>query len=326
MKEIVFLNNNAHRWKQFEKVLRNSSGYNSDTLADLFIQITDDLAYALTYYPNTKTAIYLNSLALKAHLLIYKNKKEKGNRFVSFWKYEVPLAFWENRKNFFYALIIFVISILIGVVSSANDPTFVRLILGDGYVNMTLENIKKGDPMAVYKNMEQTEMFFMISMNNIMVSFKAFVFGVLVSLGTVAVLFFNGVMLGSFQYFFHAHGILYESVLTIWIHGTLEIFAIIVAGGAGLSIGNSILFPGTYSRLQSFKISILKSVKIAVGLVPVFLVAGFLESFVTRMTEWPDFVRLGIIGASLAFIVWYFFIYPYRMNKAFFKILIINRK
>jgi hypothetical protein len=51
------------------------------------------------------------------------------------------------------------------------------------------------------------------------------------------------------------------------------------------------------------------------GLVPVFIVAGFLESFVTRYTQAPYVVRFGIIFASLASIIFYFYIYPHYLLK-----------
>jgi len=211
---------------------------------------------------------------------------------------------------------IFFLSMLIGVVSSAGDSGFVRLIMGDSYVNMTLENIDKGDPLAVYKQMNGVDMFLGITFNNIRVSFIAFMFGLLISFGTAWVLISNGIMLGAFQYFFHIHNLLFESVLVIWIHGTLEISAIIIAGAAGLVLGNSILFPGTYSRLQSFMINSKEGLKMIVSLIPIFITAGFLEAFVTRHTGMPVFFSLTIILSSLAFVVWYFIIYPSKIyNK-----------
>ena len=87
------------------------------------------------------------------------------------------------------------IALIIGVFSAANNDSFVRLILGDSYVNMTSENISKGDPMAVYKQMNQVDMFLGITFNNIRVSFFAFMLGILFSFGTAYILFSNGIML-----------------------------------------------------------------------------------------------------------------------------------
>jgi uncharacterized membrane protein SpoIIM required for sporulation len=211
------------------------------------------------------------------------------------------------------SFLIFLIAVIIGVLSSSGDSGFVRLILGDSYVNMTLENIDKGDPMAVYKKMNGVDMFLGITFNNIRVSFFAFMMGLLFSFGTAWILLRNGIMLGSFQYFFHQHDLLIDSVLVIWIHGTLEISAIIIAGAAGLTLGNSFLFPGTYSRKQSFMIGAKEGLKIIVSLIPIFIIAGFLESFVTRHTGMPVYLSLTIILGSLFFVIWYFIIYPAQL-------------
>ena len=315
MKEITFLKQNAAKWQEFESLLSLKTGLDPDVIADYYLRLTDDLSYSRTHYPKSKTTQYLNSLASKAHREIYKNKKERKTRIVTFWKYELPFLFQKIHQQLFYAFLIFFTASLIGVISAANDADFVRLILGDSYVNQTLENIDKGDPMAIYKSMLPGNMFLMITLNNILVSFACFAMGILFSIGTGYMLFTNGLMLGAFQYFFYEKGLLLESALVIWIHGTLEISAIVIAGGAGLTMGNSILFPGTYSRVQSFMKGAKQGVKIIVGLVPVFIMAGFLESFVTRHTEMPGFLSLFIILISLTFIIGYFIIYPIYLNK-----------
>lgn len=316
MREVSFLKKNAEKWKEIEVFLSSHDKINPDKLADLFIKLTDDLSYSRTFYPNSKTTQYLNSLTAKVHQSIYKSKKERKERFIRFWKYETPLLFYKHRMEIVVAFSIFFLSMLIGVVSSAGDSGFVRLIMGDSYVNMTLENIDKGDPLAVYKQMNGVDMFLGITFNNIRVSFFAFMMGLLVSFGSAWILMSNGIMLGAFQYFFHIHDLLFESVLVIWIHGTLEISSIIIAGAAGLVLGNSILFPRTFSRTQSFRIGSKEGLKMIVSLIPIFVTAGFLESFVTRYTGMPVFISLTIILGSLAFVIWYFIIYPIKIyNK-----------
>lgn len=315
MKEITFLNENAEKWQQFESLVTTKGSSDPDLMGDLFIQITDDLAYSKTHYPKSKTTQYLNSIAARVHQEIYKNKKEKSGRVIYFWKYELPSIFKQSHKQLLYSFLIFSVSIFIGVISAAQDENYVRLILGDSYVNMTIDNIDNGDPMAVYKKMNQVDMFLGITVNNIKVAFVCFVLGLFFSFGTGLMLFYNGIMLGAFQYFFYAKGLLLQSMLVIWIHGTLEISAIVIAGCAGIVMGNSILFPGTYSRSVSFVNGAKQGVKIVVGLVPIFIAAGFFESFVTRYTQMPMWLSLSIIGTSLFFIVWYFIVYPIRLNR-----------
>ena len=311
MREALFVKQNTEKWKYFE----GTQQAKPDEIANQFIEITNDLAYAKTFYPKSKTTAYLNGLASKLHQSVYKNKKEKSNRFLYFWKTELPLIFFEYRKQIFYALAFFLISCAIGALSAKYDDTFVRLIMGDGYVNMTNENIAKGDPFGVYKQQNEFLMFLQIGANNIYVALYTFVLGIIFSFGSIVSLFRNGIMLGSFQYFFFSRGLGLQSVLVIWIHGTLEISAIVLAGAAGLVLGNSFLFPKTYTRMESTLKGAKQGLKIVLGLIPIFIVAAFFESFVTRHTEMPMAISLSILLSSAVFIIWYVFIYPAKINK-----------
>jgi len=315
MREAAFVNRNKEKWLLFESVLSKTTQVSPDKLSDLYIEVTDDLSYAKTFYPRSNTLIYLNGIASKAHLLIYKTKKESKNRVLQFFKYEFPLQFVTYHKQLLIAFLVFLFFSFVGAYSAGQDGDFVRLILGDDYVNTTLTNIEKGDPMAVYKKMGETTMFIGITLNNIKVAMFAFVLGLFFSVGTLYIMMQNGIMLGSFLYFFYDKGLLWESSRTIWIHGTIEISVIIIAGCAGLVLGNGLLFPNTHTRLHSFKKSFKQGLKIMLSTIPFFIVAGFLEGFVTRHTEMPDWLAILVILASLYTIIYYYIIYPIKLQK-----------
>lgn len=315
MREAAFVKQNKDKWATFENALGNKTNLTPDKLSDLYIEITDHLSYAKTFYSGSNTEIYLNSLASQAHQKIYKTKKEPKNRVLDFWKTEFPLLFYNYQRELLIAFLVFAFFALVGAFSSANEGEFVRSILGDNYVNMTLDNIEKGDPMAVYKQMGEFNMFLGITINNIRVALMAFAFGILLGVGTLYVMLRNGIMLGSFQYFFYDKGLLWESARSIWIHGTIEISVIIIAGCAGLVLANGMLFPGTYTRLESFKRGVKDGLKIMLSTIPFFIIAGFLEGFVTRHTEMPDALAILIILGSLALILFYYVIYPIRLHK-----------
>lgn len=312
MKEVTFIRCNIEKWKETEKMVEQATSLSPDAVADVYTDLTADLAFAQTHFPASRITIYLNNLASALHNKIYRNKREKWTRIITFWTQEIPQTMYEARRELRTSFLVFVISVVIGVISTVGDSDFVRLILGDYYVDMTLDNISKGTPMAVYDSSSELPMFLGITLNNVMVSFRCFAMGILTSFGTGYMLFSNGVMLGAFQTFFFQHGLLWESMLAIWLHGTLEIWAIIVAGAAGLALGNGWLFPGTYSRMEAFRRGARRGVKIVAGTVPVFIMAGFIEGFITRHTELPDALRLGVILISLAFILFY---YIYLPNK-----------
>jgi uncharacterized membrane protein SpoIIM required for sporulation len=312
LREAAFVKRNQDRWQTIEQELA-SGKVNPDRMAEIFIQLTDDLSFARTKYPKSRVMQYLNNLATKIHLQIYRNKKEEKGRFITFWKYELPAVMYGARKQLLYSLIIFLATSLIGGVSAYYDDTFTRLIMGDDYVNMTLENIKNGNPTNVYASGGEEDMFFKITLNNILVSLQVIAFGLLTSLATGFALGYNGIMLGSFFAFMIAEGQSAQAIPVIMLHGTIELSAIVIAGAGGLILGNSFLFPGTYSRLESFKTGAKKAIKIGVGLVPFFVIAGFIESFITRYAFMHWGFKVLVIGASTFLIVYYFIVYPYRL-------------
>src|SRR5205085_11591860 len=114
--------------------------------------------------------------------------------------------------------------------------------------------------------------------------------------------------------------------LVVWIHGTLEISAIIIAGAAGLVLGNSLLFPKTFRRIDSLKKGARDGMKMMIGLVPVFIAAAFLEGFITRYSTMPKAISITILVSSLAFIIWYFIIWPIRVGKNYEKRLTAANK
>ncbi|MEJ1236612.1 stage II sporulation protein M [Chryseolinea sp. T2] len=314
MKETTFVKQNKARWEEFEKVVNRKQVGTPDRLAELFIQVTDDLSYARTQYPESRTTKYLNTLAGKVRLEIYKNKKENNRRFVTFWTEEVPDVMFAARKVLVYAFIIFFVTVAIGGVSAYYDDTFVRLILGDAYVNMTLENIRKGNPTDVYSGESPLMMFVMIAWNNIFVSFRVFVYGLFASIGTGIYLGYNGVMVGAFTTFFGKEQQFSQAFPVIMLHGTIELTSIVIAGAAGFRMGNSLLFPGTYSRLVSFRKGAMDGLKIVMGLVPFFILAAFIESFITRYAFMHWALKTLIIGASAFLMTFYFIFYPIRRH------------
>lgn len=315
MREAAFVKQNKDKWLKFENVLSNNNSIDPNELSDLYIEITDHLSYANTFYKNSNTERYLNQIASQAHQKIYKTKKESKNRLISFFKTEFPLMFYQHHRELLIAFLVFLLFCIAGAYSAATDGDFVRSILGDAYVNMTLDNIENNDPMAVYKQMGEFNMALGITINNIKVALMAFAYGIMFGIGSLFIMMQNGIMLGSFQYFFYEKGLLWESVRTIWIHGTFEISVIIIAGCSGLVLGNGMLFTGTYTRLEAFKRGVINGLKILISTIPFFIVAGLLEGFVTRHTEMPDWLAICIIGGSLAIIIFYYVIYPRQLYK-----------
>ena len=311
MREVAFIKQNKSKWLDFERALSGTIAKNPDEVASLYIQLINDLSYAQTYYPKSKTVVYLNHLASQIYQKIYKTKREDKNRFVSFFSTEVPVLVYHYKRYLGYSFLVFFCCVSIGVISAKYDQDFVRLILGDEYVNMTLANIKSGNPLAVYKSGSEFGSYVVITINNLVVGLKCYIYGIFGGVGTFMALFYNSIMLGSFQYFFYQQGVFWQSVRGIWIHGSMEIFAMVVEGACGFILGASILFPKTFSRLNSFKIGFKNSLKIFLSTIPFTILAGFLEGFITRYSiVMPNWLSIFIILATLSFISFYYLIFP----------------
>src|SRR6187402_1823441 len=248
MREAMFIKKNAEKWTSYQQ----EKSENPDETAERFITLLDDLSYAKTFYPQSKVTRWINSIAAGIYQNIYQNKKEKYSRIVQFWKYELPLLFKKYHKTFLFTFVLFTCFVIIGVISSVADPNYAADFFDNmvqrGYYDKTIERIQKGDPFGVYKDDNPFSMFVRIAYNNISVAFRAVVYGVLFGIGTIYLMWTNGLMLGCFQYIFFSQGLGWQSVLVIWIHGTLEISAIVISSCAGLILGFGFLFPGTYTR------------------------------------------------------------------------------
>ncbi len=314
MREGKFIDQNKDRWMRY-----STPAEDADELADRFTNLVDDLSYSKTFYPKSNTTKFINALSAKMFRSIYLNEKKGKGRTLAFFKYELPLIFGRYHFELLFTFVFFALCVFIAVLSCMDSYDFVRAVLGDRYVDMTEENINRGDPFGVYKDKNAWKMFVQIAFNNINVSFMAIVFGVLGGVGTLYILFENGIMLGSFHYMFFKKGLGFASILVVWIHGTIEISSIVIAGTAGVILGKGFLFPGTYSRKESLVRAGQDAAKIAIGLVPFFILAAFLESYITRYTSMPIFASLIILGLSIFLIIGYFIVYPRLLYRNGFR-------
>jgi uncharacterized membrane protein SpoIIM required for sporulation len=315
MKESRFIAQNSGKWKELENMLQQGT-QDPGRMSELFVEVTDDLSFAKTYYPHRIVRAYLNNVSQNLYQNIYKNKSRNFLAFKIFWQIDLPLSLWHARHVLIVSFCIFLVGLTIGIISCINDPSFATKILGAGYVEQTMENIASGDPMAIYKDDDDTNMFLGITWNNLRVSFRIFISGILFGAGTILYLMMNAVMVGTFQFFFWDKGVFGESFITIWQHGTIEISCLVIAAAAGLTLAKGLIFPGTYPRMQAMQISAIKGLTIMAGVAPLIILAGFIEAFITRLTEAPIAFRIFVLLASAILIVWYFIIYPYKVAKS----------
>lgn len=298
MKETQFIQQNQEKWQRFEK-LNASKTADPEEISQLYLDITEDLSYAQTHYQRRTVRVYLNQLAQKVFIGVNRFKRDNLLKLLREVSISIPLEIFRSRKTLTVAFVASIIYIALGALSTAVNPDFPRWILGDYYVDMTIQNIESGNPLKVYEDDNQLAMFIRITTNNLGVALLTFFIGYFFSFGSHILLFTNGIMLGAFQYFFYQRGLFVTSFLGIWIHGAFEISAILIAGGAGITAGNGFLFPGRQTRFQSMQQGLKRGLKIILLLVPFIIAAGYLESYVTHHYQvLPNWTKWMIIGFS----------------------------
>lgn len=313
MRELIFLQRNEKNWTELEEFLKGDGPKDPDKLSSLYIKLNDDLSYARTFYPESNIIDYLNGLSVQLHKEIYKNKKVSRNRFIEFFKTDFPESIYHLRWYNLITLVSFLLSIGIGWLSASIDTNFTRLMMGNAYVETTLENIANGKAMNIYGQTVEGVMFFQIAANNLYVLILYFLLGLIFGLGSIAMLFRFGIVIGSFFQFMYTEGVFAETMIALWMHGVIEITCAIVASAAGARWGMSYIFPGTYTRGESFNIASKQAFKTLLGLLPLIVIAAFIESYITRHYTFNIPLSLLIIVLTLLFVAFYLVYYPYKL-------------
>lgn len=315
MKVQNFIDSRSADWKRFENLVLKVEGRRLSTLshrdlwdlASEYRHICSDLAYAQTYFPNSEISFYLNALAARAHNLIYQRGHVKRTDIASFFREEFPRTFQENLRYFWASLIIFVLSSLFGIVLVSVNEDSARLILSEEMIEdyihqgkMWTKEITSVMPPAVFSSA--------VIANNVTVTLTAFALGMTYGIGTVLILWINGMMLGMASSLCHKYHLSYELWSFVFPHGILELSIIVVASAAGLMLGDALLAPGDYSRVNSLKWKGRSAVKILVGSTPFLIVAGLLEGYVSPSESIPSVLKfiIGTLigGAFLAHLLW----------------------
>jgi uncharacterized membrane protein SpoIIM required for sporulation len=311
LREALFIKKNKDRWLKNQ----HHPSDDPDEMAKDFTQLVEDLAYAKTFYPSGKVTQYINNEASRIYLNIYKNRKEESNRLITFWKYDLPLTIHKHHRVVFFSFIFFLIFFSIGFFSATQDEEIPRSVLGDSYIDQTVENIENGNPFGVYESGNPVLSWLLLMIHNIRVSLLMFGTGIFCGVPTLYFLSENSVMVGVFDHLFASRGLGLDFWMVVFVHGTLEITALIIASAAGLVLGKSFLFPGTIKRIDAFKQGAKDGVKMMIGLMPVFALAAFFEGFITRLYNDLSILTTIVVSLSVVFVIWYFIIYPIRLGR-----------
>jgi uncharacterized membrane protein SpoIIM required for sporulation len=295
-------------WKRLEQLVsasgrRSVSALTSDELQELALlyrQSASDLSSVREDPTSTQLALYLNQLLGRAHNLIYMGRRGNRHGIWTFYKETYPAIFRETFPDTFAAFVLFLVAGVAGVLMGIADPGFSRFFLGPNMMQSIEHHKMWTDSIVTVKPLASSG----ILTNNMSVSFAAFAFGITAGIGTVWMMLLNGLLMGVVGVACWREGM----SLSLWSfvagHGVLELPAIFIAGGAGLGIAKGLLFPGVLPRKESLARAGARSVRLVLGTIPLLLIAGVVEGFVSP-TGLPPYLKFMLAGGLGTLLVLY---------------------
>jgi uncharacterized membrane protein SpoIIM required for sporulation len=272
-------------WKQLEELLQRSArkGVNSLTrqelqdLSLLYRQSAADLAAIRADPSSVHFARYLNQLLARAHNTIYTGRSASPLAVVRFFWRTYPQVFRRNLNYCIGALVVFLAGVALGITLTIQDQDFQLRILGPQMVQTIQRREMWTHSVLAIKPLASSA----IMTNNMSVSFTTFAAGITAGIGTLYMLFFNGLLMGVIGAACWLAGMSLKLWSFVAPHGVLELPAIFIAGGAGLKIAQGLLFPGVLPRKESLASAGREGTMLVVGVVPILVVAGVIEAFVS---------------------------------------------
>src|SRR5580692_2865229 len=243
----------------------------------LYRQTASDLATVREDVTSNQLTFYLNQLLGRAHNLIYMGHKQKMNGLVRFYSHTFPQVFRETFWQTFVAFLIFTVTGIATWAVTIHDPAFAHRILGP----QMMETIEKREmwtqSIVTVKPLAASG----IMTNNLAVCFTTFAFGITAGIGTIWEMFNNGMLIGVIGAATWQAGMALKLWSFVAAHGVLELPAIFISGGAGLEIARGMLFPGLLPRRESLALAGGRAARLMIGIVPMLIVAGIIEGFVS---------------------------------------------
>jgi uncharacterized membrane protein SpoIIM required for sporulation len=271
-------------------------------LSLLYRQTAADLAAIRQDPSSVHFARYLNQLMSRAHNIIYAGHRANPWGIVYFFARDYPRMFRRNVRYVALALAIFVIAALTGAALTLQDPEYKLRWLSP----QMLQKIERKEMWTDRIISVKPRASGAIMTNNMSVSFMCYASGITAGLGTLYMIFFNGLLIGVIGVTCALAGM----SLSLWSfvapHGALELPAIFIAGGAGFKIAHGLLFPGTLPRRDSLAAAGREATSLVLGIVPLLIVAGTLEAFVSP-TGIPVALKFAMSAALFTLLNTYLF-------------------
>jgi uncharacterized membrane protein SpoIIM required for sporulation len=304
-----FIESRRPRWQRLEKLLeslergKGRSLHPSDLphVGRLYREATADLARLQAFQHEAalpdELLDYLNHLVARAHGQIYRSPTPGWTRLWSFLHSTFPQTFRATFSWTLASLAIFLFGCIYGFISGLIDDTFIPLVAPPHLIQQVEGGKVWFDSILAVRPLASS----VIMTNNISVTFLAFALGITFGLGTVYIMAFNGLLLGTLAALCHLHGLSVDFWSFVLPHGVIELSAIFIAGGAGLLLGSALIIPGDLSRKDALTQRGRKAVQLILGCVPLLIFAGVVEGFFSpaHLPPWIKFLTAGLLFVFL---------------------------
>lgn len=305
----TFVASRRERWERLETLLgrvvsngpANLSAAEFLELGALYRSATSDLAVARRDFPTDKVTVYLNGILARTHPVVYRDRRMTVAGVGRYVRYGFPAAYRAVGRYTVLAFGLFALSALVAFVLVSLDDSLADVLLPG--TAQPLRNVMEQHHLWMNAPGESSSIVAnFIMVNNIQVAFLAFAGGVLLGTLSAYVLISNGIMLGAIAAMVGSRGLAAPFWSFIVPHGVIELSVIFMAGGAGLSIGDALLRPGFRPRRDSFAQASSLAVRVLFGCVPLLIVAGSIEGFLSPSSApVPLKLALGVTSGLLLY-------------------------
>ena len=307
-------------WQRLDSLLRQieKKGANSLKakeiweLGNLYRLVKADLIRARTQNLSNSLIINLQALKNRAYKQIdieinivnNKNSRQKERLgIIKFYRWGLPAIVQQTFPYIALSTALFLLGVLAALFYSWQDPNFMSLIVPSSIIYKV-----RGDgqlwPGSI-AGIEQAACSEII-INNLRISLGAVLGGITAGIFTIYIIVFNGLLIGTVATLVGQNNLAYPFWAFVFPHGSLELPAILLAGGAGLLIAKAIILPGKYRRPDLIKRHICQAIKLLFGIVPKLIISGMIETFFSSNPNIPNPIKyLTGIGLFLLLIIYF---------------------
>lgn len=261
---------------------------------------------------------YLEALCARAYFFVYGTRTTLLERIGDFFARSWPLGVRAMWRETIAAALIMLAGSLAAYFMVQSDPAYFYSFVpadlaGDRDPTASAEALRA----TLYQEVDADDALGVFATflftHNSQVALGAFALGVALCLPSALLIAYNGCMLGAMFAVFGAHGLAFQFGGWVFIHGVTELFAITLAGAAGLRIGWAVAFPGARSRLDAAEHAGRQGGAVMIGVIVMLMLAGLLEGFARQLVR-DDIARWTVAGATGLFWLLYFYARPGEAN------------